>query len=458
MRLARVCISIGLCWLPVVLPGCGDPGPADPTSPPVPPSVASITITGPDTVHYGATVQYTAITRDAKDSILTGQTITWASSNPGSASVSSSGGVSFVAAGTATVSATSGGVTGGKSVRAFGLRFTQIAAGQLFACGLTDGGAIYCWGDYSTGSTSNVPVLIPSTVVFVSVAAGEAVGGAPQVCGLSPAGVAYCWKSSLATATAVPSAPPFTELSLGAAHVCGVAVGSIAYCWGYNNLGQLGTGTPPVDHATPTAVLGALAFLQVSAGTNHTCGVTTGNAAYCWGGNGDGQVGAPLPLRADSPQVVSGGISFASVAAGFAHTCGVAIASSLYCWGGGSQGQLGSNTTASSSFPLSVAGGLSATAIDAGLWHTCAITTSAAAYCWGSNSVGQLGIGNTASDSVPQLVVGGLSYQALALGQNFSCALTTSSRAYCWGNNQFGQLGTPSVASSLVPVQVAGQN
>jgi alpha-tubulin suppressor-like RCC1 family protein len=29
----------------------------------------------------------------------------------------------------------------------------------------------------------------------------------------------------------------------------------------------------------------------VSAGTNHTCGVTTGNVAYCWGLNDFGQLG-----------------------------------------------------------------------------------------------------------------------------------------------------------------------
>ena len=30
-------------------------------------------------------------------------------------------------------------------------------------------------------------------------------------------------------------------------------------------------------------VLGGLAFRQVSAGENHTCGITTSNVAYCWG-------------------------------------------------------------------------------------------------------------------------------------------------------------------------------
>lgn len=452
MRLMHAGVLSALLGWAAALPGCSSSDSTDPNPPPV----ATVTITGPDTVAYGATVQFTAVTRDASGSILTGRTISWTSSNSAAAAVTGSGTVAFVGAGTAVISATSEGVSGTKPVRALGLSFTAVAAGQLFACGLTSGGDVYCWGSYSATS-SNIPVRIPSAVSFVTVAAGQQVGGIPEVCGLTPTGTAYCWTSSLGTATAVPSAPAFTQLSLGAAHACGVGVGALGYCWGYNNHGQLGTGTPPVDHATPTAVVGGLSFLQVSAGVNHTCGTALAGAAYCWGSNGDGEVGSSTPLRADSPQVVGGGLTFSLVTAGGRHSCGLVTGGAPYCWGRGAQGQLGTNSTASSSAPLAVAGGMTASTIDAGLWHTCAVAASGGAYCWGDNGIGQLGIGTTASDSVPRLVAGGLSYQALALGQTFSCGLTTGGRIYCWGSNQFGELGVPSVAGSLIPVRVAGQ-
>jgi alpha-tubulin suppressor-like RCC1 family protein len=49
---------------------------------------------------------------------------------------------------------------------------------------------------------------------------------------------------------------------------------------------------PPSEPTLATAqAVAALALRQVSAGTRHTCGVTTDNRAYCWGSNAGGQLG-----------------------------------------------------------------------------------------------------------------------------------------------------------------------
>ena len=58
--------------------------------------------------------------------------------------------------------------------------------------------------------------------------------------------------------------------------------GQSAYCWGSRR--KLGDGTTGRS-LTPVAVVGGLRFREVSAGAVHTCGVTTGNLAYCWGSN-----------------------------------------------------------------------------------------------------------------------------------------------------------------------------
>lgn len=79
--------------------------------------VASVTVTlASGTVGVGSTTQATATLRDANNNLLTGRTVTWASGNTAFATVSGSGVVTGVAAGTTSITATSGGVSGSANV------------------------------------------------------------------------------------------------------------------------------------------------------------------------------------------------------------------------------------------------------------------------------------------------------------------------------------------------------
>jgi len=75
-----------------------------------PPAVASVTVS-PATagVTVGQSVQLTAAAKDASGSVITGAAITWSSSSAGVATVSGTGLVQALAAGTVIISATSGG-------------------------------------------------------------------------------------------------------------------------------------------------------------------------------------------------------------------------------------------------------------------------------------------------------------------------------------------------------------
>jgi hypothetical protein len=73
----------------------------------VPPPVASVTVTlAATTVQAGQTTQATAVLRDASNNVLSGRTVNWSSSNAPIASVSATGLVTALAAGSATIIAT----------------------------------------------------------------------------------------------------------------------------------------------------------------------------------------------------------------------------------------------------------------------------------------------------------------------------------------------------------------
>src|SRR5436853_6412711 len=82
-----------------------------------PPAVASVDVTPPSaSVEAGQTVQLTATPKDAGGTPLSGRTVTWSSSNTSVAAVSSSGLVSGVTPGSATITATSEGKSGTSTI------------------------------------------------------------------------------------------------------------------------------------------------------------------------------------------------------------------------------------------------------------------------------------------------------------------------------------------------------
>ena len=82
---------------------------------PVPVASVSVSPAGA-TIQVGATTQLSAVTRDASNNVLSGRAISWSSSNTGISTVSASGLVTAVAAGPATITATSEGRIGSATV------------------------------------------------------------------------------------------------------------------------------------------------------------------------------------------------------------------------------------------------------------------------------------------------------------------------------------------------------
>jgi alpha-tubulin suppressor-like RCC1 family protein len=95
----------------------------------------------------------------------------------------------------------------------------------------------------------------------------------------------------------------------------------------------------------------------VFAGIYHTCGITTGSKAYCWGTNTNGQVGDGTTTKRLSPVAVASSLKFSQLGTRGTHTCGVQKDKGVgYCWGANASGQLGDATTAQRLVPKKVAG------------------------------------------------------------------------------------------------------
>jgi len=211
-----------------------------------------------------------------------------------------------------------------------GRRFIAISAGARHVCALAPDSTAFCWGNNSMGQLGN---------------------GTP---------------TDTALPVAVLGGLKFKELTLGFDHSCGLTAGGDAYCWGDNDWGQLGVATPAAAFK-PTAVGGGIIFLALSAGSEHTCGIGTGNTTRCWGQTGNSQLGAQTtetcvsasgktvaPCSHD-PLPVNTNQFFGSIFAGGHHTCAITTGGKAYCWGGNANGQLGTGNTSGSGVPVLVA-------------------------------------------------------------------------------------------------------
>lgn len=204
---------------------------------------------------------------------------------------------------------------------------------------------------------------------------------------------------------------------------------------------------------------------QVSVGNDHTCAIAWNDRAYCWGGNGYGQLGnntktnSLIPVAVDTSSVLAGK-TIKSIAAGNLHTCAIASDNNAYCWGSNSYGELGNGGTTQSSVPVAVdrAGAFSGKtilSIATSYYFSCAVASDNKAYCWGYGLNGQMGNSISSSSLTPtQVLTGSLTITSISLGGTFGCARSSLGGVMCWGTNNRGQLGNNTTTGSATPVSV----
>jgi alpha-tubulin suppressor-like RCC1 family protein len=109
-----------------------------------------------------------------------------------------------------------------------GLKFRSLSVGAEVACGLTDDGAAYCWGDHLHGALGDGRMRDPDNP-----------NDRPRM-----------------TPAPVLGGRTFQTVVVGTWSACGLMAEGVAYCWGLNDYGQLGDGTTQ-DRAEPVLVRAA---------------------------------------------------------------------------------------------------------------------------------------------------------------------------------------------------------
>ena len=309
--------------------------------------------------------------------------------------------------------------------------WVDVSLGARHSCGLRAPGALYCWGDNSQaqlgmGGAGGMRVRTPTLVGRVDDYIKLSCAG-DNCCALRRSGVLQCWGDNsvgntgtsrggnnglVTTPTPVVSNAKFSAVGVGASHSCAVTVGGQLLCWGLNSDGELGQGPSRDTQRMPRPVGDDSDWVSVACGEKHTCGVRTGGALLCWGGNDDGQVGVGregpdgVRLIIDVPTAVDSSNGWGAVVAGAFHSCARKDRSNEpFCWGRASSGQLGVGDSADVvEFPTRIPALSAVRRFGLGAQHSCAFDSDRKLYCWGDNAQGQLGLGDTQRRTEPVLV------------------------------------------------------
>ena len=206
-----------------------------------------------------------------------------------------------------------------------GFEPSAIALGNSHSCVSALTGELLCWGNNASGQLGLDPAVTPSTAT-------------PNLITITPIG----------------------DVVAGANHTCARA-GAEVLCWGANDQGQVGNGTQS-NVSTPTAVTfppGTPAITSVVAGADQTCAITANGELYCWGGNQNDELLLPtdkmgIDAFSLTPVLIDLDFDVAQFATGLTHSCALSTGGQAFCWGENDDGELGDGTTTDAGAPTPV--------------------------------------------------------------------------------------------------------
>ena len=320
----------------------------------------------------------------------------------------------------------------------------------------------------SGSSEPSTPVLATPTKTHALAA------GFSHNCVIKSDRTAWCWgrnyigQLGFGGNSAYPSTSPvqvndtavmtWSAISAGAYFSCGIDTSSRLWCWGANGQHQLGNGL--TDHLfSPSRVGSDSDWLVLESGSTHSCAIKTDNTLWCWGGNLFGQTGrgdfgaanlVPIPAQVGVDE------DWRQLSLGGYISCAIKLDGSLWCWGE----SLASADDIALSAPERVNDDIDWRSIDVGTYHACAIKVDGSLWCWGKNLDGQIGIGFSTVDAyvpAPRRVGTDFDWLSVKAGGWHTCAIKTDNSLWCWGYNEYGQLGDSTQFYRDTPFQIGAR-
>lgn len=391
----------------------------------------------------------------------------------------------------------------------------QLNVMKSGTCVLRASGEVWCWGSDSNGKIGNGPavtankespvqsninnivyltghydgiyaIMDPSVVPpkMTANGTGKLSTDILHTCAIDDDGTAWCWgqdgsgqlgNGATAGLQAAPSAVsdtgPWMQIATGDASIvgstCGIKFDSKLWCWGSDGNGQIGNGaTTTTDQVSPVVVNSD--WVSIEGGTYNFCGIKKDGKGYCWGLQSRGAVGNGVTAgNATSPAMLSigaGGGIWKKLAVGSSYACGILENDTAWCWGVDDQGQLGngSGVTGDKTTPYAVADAGPWADISAGGYTACGIKMDGSLWCWGMNSAtSTVGVNDTTSASYaqPVMVHEPGPWAKVSVGKYVSssvCAIKVDGSLWCWGSGANGRLGNKATTNETVPKRVYG--
>lgn len=234
----------------------------------------------------------------------------------------------------------------------------------------------------------------------------------------------------------------------------GVRQDGTLWGWGRNNFGQLGDGTA-INKSSPVQIGSDTNWYMVDTDYNSsTIALKTDGTLWSWGYNNYGQLGSGTTTARSSPVQVGALTNWETIAMGSHFSMGVKTDGTLWTWGHNLYGTLADSTTVNKSSPIQIGTVANYKLVSGGgLGCAGAIRTDGTLWTWGHNIIGQLGSGTTANRSAVAQVGLLTNWKNIKIGA-WAASVKVDGTLWAWGYNTDGNLGDGTVVHKSSPIQV----